>query len=192
MPRPKALSVLPDAIPAELKQISAWVTWRYELSKDNKWTKPPYRLDGQTLASSTDPTTWGTFPEALKRYNDGGVDGIGIVLTKELGIVGIDLDHCRDGGTITPEALQIIAEAIGYTEVSPSGAGIRILVKASLPAGGRKKGNIEMYDTGRYLTVTGHHLTRTPETIETRQDAIDTLHARVFGAHAPVGRTLLL
>ncbi|MCH8054992.1 MAG: hypothetical protein IH857_02410 [Deltaproteobacteria bacterium] len=163
MPRPKALRVLPDAIPTELKLINAWVVWRYELSKDNKWTKPPYQLDGQTSASSTDPGTWGTFSEALKRYNDGGVDGIGIVLTKEFGIVGIDLDHCRDGGTLTPEALQIIEEVNGYTEVSPSGTGIRILVKASLPAGGRKKGNIEMYDTERYLTVTGHHLTSTEE-----------------------------
>ena len=163
MPRPKALRVLPDAIPAEIKQIRAWVVWQYELSKDEKWTKVPYQLDGQTRASTTKPKTWGTFPEALKRYNDGGVDGIGIVLTKELGIVGIDLDHCRDGGTIAPGALQIIEEIHGYTEVSPSGTGIRILVKASLPAAGRKKGNIEMYDTGRYLTMTGHHLTYTEE-----------------------------
>ena len=161
--RPKALRVLPDAIPVELKQIRAWVVWRHEPSKDSKWTKPPYQLDGRTLASSTDPATWGTFPSALKRYNDGGVDGIGIVLTKELKIVGIDLDHCRDRGTITPEALQIIEEMNGYTELSPSATGIRILVEAILPPGGRKKGNIEMYETGRYLTVTGHHLTYTEE-----------------------------
>ena len=163
MPRPKALRVLPDAIPAELKLIIAWVGWRYELSKDNNWTKPPYQINGQTRASTTNPRTWGTFSEALKRYNDGGVDCIGIVLTKELGIVGIDLDHCRDGGTIAPWALQIITEVHSYTEVSPSGTGIRILVKATLPPGGRKKGNIEMYETGRYLTVTGHHLTYTEE-----------------------------
>ncbi len=181
MPHSKALRVLPDAIPAELKQIIAWVVWRYELSKDEKWTKVPYQLDGQTRASSTDPGTWGTFPEALKRYTDGGVDGVGIVLTKELGIVGIDLDHCRDGGTITPEALQIIEEVNGYSEVSPSGTGIRILVEATLPPGRRKKGDIEMYDTGRYLTVTGHHLTSTSGTIERRQEAIDTVHGRVFG-----------
>ncbi len=38
-----------------------------------------------------------------------------------------------------------------------------------------------MYETGRYLTVTGHHLTRTPGTIDPRQDAVEALHARVFG-----------
>jgi len=83
MPRPKALRVLPDAIPAEIKQTRAWVVWQYELSKDEKWTKVPYQLDGQTRASTTKTKTWGTFPEALKRYNDGGVDGIGIVLTQK-------------------------------------------------------------------------------------------------------------
>lgn len=162
MPRPKALRVLPDGIPTELKCIKAWVVWRYEL-KDEKWTKVPYRLDRNTRASSTDPATWGTFPEALKRYNDGGVDGIGLVLTIKLGIVGIDLDHCRDVGTNTIAlwALQIIEEVNGYSEVTPSGTGIRIFVKATLPPGGRKRGNIEMYDTERYLTVTGHHLTST-------------------------------
>ncbi len=113
MLHPKALRVLSDTIPAELKPIVAWVVWRYELSKDEKWTKVPYQLDGQTRASTTKPKTWGTFPEALKHYNDGGVDGIGIVLTKELGIVGIDLDHCRDGETIAPWALQIIEEVNG-------------------------------------------------------------------------------
>jgi len=161
--RPRALRVLPDAIPAELKQINAWVVWRYELSKDNKWTKIPYRVDNQRRASSTDPATWGTFPEALKRYNHGGFDGIGIVLHSELKIVGIDLDHCRDVGTNTIAlwALQIIEEVNGYSEVTPSGTGIRIFVKATLPPGGRKRGNIEMYDTERYLTVTGHHLTST-------------------------------
>jgi len=98
IPRPKALSVTPENIPTEMKHINTWVVWRYELSKDQKkWTKVPYQLDGQTHASSTDPATWGTFRDALKRYNDGGVDGIGIVLSKDLGIVGIDLDHCTTG-----------------------------------------------------------------------------------------------
>ena len=39
---------------------------------------------------------------------------------------------------------------------------------------------VEMYETGRYLTVTGQHLEDTPTTIEQRQAAVDELHAEVF------------
>ncbi len=180
MPRPKALPVTPENIPTELKSIRAWVMWSYKLKKDGKWTKPPYKVDGSN-AKSTDPKTWTTFTEALKQYERGGFDGIGVALHNELGIGGLDLDHCRNGETIEPWALQIIEEVKGYTEVSPSGTGIRILVKASLPPGRRKKGNIEMYDTGRYLTMTGCHIPSTPKTIEPRKEAIEALHNRVFG-----------
>jgi primase-polymerase (primpol)-like protein len=45
-----------------------------------------------------------------------------------------------------------------YTEVSPSGAGLRIWTPGVLPPGGRRKGYVEMYDGGRYLTVTGHRV----------------------------------
>lgn len=52
---------------------------------------------------------------------------------------------------------------------------MRIFVKGKLPAGGRKKGNIEIYSTGRYLTVTGHAVrNRISRVIELRQAEIDT------------------
>jgi len=178
--RPQALQVIPDTIPTELKNINAWVVWQYRPSKDGKWTKVPYQLDGLTHASSTDPATWGTFGEALKRYESGGCDGVGFVLHDGCGYVGIDLDHCRNDGKIDLQALKIIEEVNSYTEISPSGTGVRIFVKGKLPPGGRKKGNIEIYDIGRYLTVTGCHLTSTPITIELRQEAIEALHERVF------------
>ena len=43
-------------------------------------------------------------------------------------------------------------------EVSPSGKGIRIFVKGTLPEDGRKVGKVEMYQNKRYLTVTGRPL----------------------------------
>jgi putative DNA primase/helicase len=178
--RPTALRVSPDAIPAELKAIRAWVTWRYEQASE-KWTKVPYRNDGKTKASSTDPETWGSFDHALERYQRGGVDGIGFVLSKPHEVVGVDLDHCGDEKRkLAPWALKIIFELESYTEFSPSGTGIRIFLKASVPAGGRKKGNIEIYDSARYLTVTGCHRVGMPYTIEARQHALDALHRRVF------------
>src|SRR6266481_4942635 len=178
--RPIALRVLPEAIPAELKSIDAWVTWRYEW-KEGKWTKEPYQVNGGVHAKVNDPSTWGTFGQAITRYQRGGVDGIGIVLRAAWGIAGIDLDHCVEpNGKIAVWALKTMHEIQSYTEFSPSGNGIRILAKAVLPPGRRKKDNIEMYEEGRYLTITGHHRAGHPETIETRQSAIDVLHHRIF------------
>jgi primase-polymerase (primpol)-like protein len=71
-----------------------------------------------------------------------------------------------------------VATVDTYCELSPSGRGIRFFGYAKLPAAGRKRGNVELYDDGRFLTVTGRHLAGTPTTIENRQDEILAVHAK--------------
>lgn len=104
------------------------------------------------------------------------------MLTEENGLIGIDLDHCRDPdtGVIQPWALTIVKDLNTYAEVSPSGEGLRLWARGHLPPGRRKKDDVEMYSGGRYLTVTGCRLQHTPYTIEPRQAAIDALHVQVF------------
>jgi putative DNA primase/helicase len=46
--------------------------------------------------------------------------------------------------------------------------------------GPRQTGKIELYDDGRYLTVTGHHLAGTPMQIEDRRDELPRWHAELF------------
>jgi hypothetical protein len=65
---------------------------------------------------------------------------------------------------------------------APAARGLRCIFRGRLPAGGRKKRNIEVYDRGRYVTVTGHHLPGTPTTVETAQAALEALLTRVFTA----------
>ncbi len=91
LPKPIALEVIAENIPYELKQIPHWVCWKYEW-RDGKWTKPPYQPNGRH-AKSNDKDTWYEFSTVLDAYEKGGFDGIGIVLTEDMGIVGIDLDH---------------------------------------------------------------------------------------------------
>jgi putative DNA primase/helicase len=52
----------------------------------------------------------------------------------------------------------IVEELDSYTEISPSGTGVHILVKAALPEGRNRKGRFEAYDRGRYFTITGKHM----------------------------------
>jgi putative DNA primase/helicase len=196
---PTPLTVQEECIPAELKTMPHWVCWKYEW-RDGKWTKPPFASETGRHADSTDPATWTTFAKALTAYRNGSWEGIGFVPIIKLGITAIDLDHCRnpETGVVGPWAEEIIDEMRTYTEVSPSGTGIRIIAFGSKPSTDRyKKGDVEIYDGrtkegkqgGRYLTVTGQHLDGTPTTIKKRTKAIARVCERVFGVDKPEPKT---
>jgi hypothetical protein len=190
--RPQAVPVNLDGIPAQLKQVDRWVVWRYVEDTDPdtgevSWDKPPVCACNGRPASSTNSRSWTTYDLAVGAYEQGGLDGLGFVLSPSGGsderLVGVDLDKCRDQQTkvIEPWAEKIVQTLNSYTEVSPSGKGLRIFVLGRLPAKGRKKGRYENYESGRYVTVTGQHLDGTPATIEQRQAELETVHKRIFG-----------
>jgi putative DNA primase/helicase len=168
-----------EIIPEPLKALPQWVCWQRE-RRDGKPTKVPYDSKTGACAKVNDPSTWGTFAQvtaALDHYA-----GIGFVLTKEDPFVGVDLDHAVDPvtGRIEPWAITIVDQLHSYTEISPSGTGLRIFLQGTLPPGRRRKGPLELYDCERYLTLTGRHLAETPRTIEARQETLQRLHAAHF------------
>lgn len=170
-----------NVIPQTLKDLAKWVVWRGE-ERGGKTTKVPYDAKTQKYASVTNPATWATFEQARTAFKAEGFDGVGFVLTKDDPLVGIDLDHCIDRatGVIEPWALAVVDQIHSYTERSPSGNGLRIFVRGTLPSHGRKKGPLELYQDGRYLTVTGNHLAGTPLTIEDRHTTLQRVHAALF------------
>jgi primase-polymerase (primpol)-like protein len=173
-----------DKIPRDLRNRRAWINWRKE-RQGKRVAKPPYDPQSGRLASSSNPTTWASFDEALAAFENADYDGIGLQLGPPF--VGIDLDHCRDPetGVINDDATAIIGDLNSYTEVSPSGRGVHILVIGILPRGGRRTKSIELYDRDRYFTVTGRHVTGTPLTIEARNPQLTALHKRLFSAVEP-------
>jgi primase-polymerase (primpol)-like protein len=197
--KPKPLCVRAKNIPRELRKKAQWVLWKYVWNPKKKrkdgsglkgdWGKPLFSARTGRHASSTDPSGWATFKEALAAYRDGGWDGVGFIPLPEDGLVGIDLDTCRDPdtGDIEPWAATIVDELATYTEISPSGTGLRIVAKGHKPDRQRsKKGLFEMYDGlttegkpgGRYLTFTGHVLEGAPTKILERQTAITAVYER--------------
>jgi len=129
-------------------------------------------------ASSTNSQTWGTFLEAIQAKKVYQMDGLGWVFTEEIGIVGIDLDNCIDeAGQIVGWAKKIIEAIHSYTEISPSGRGVHLLVYGKIPKalGPTPGGQIEMYAKGRYFTVTGQKVLGLSEKITNCQTAIDEL-----------------
>ena len=170
-------------IPAELKKPQQWVLWRLE-KRNGKTTKVPY--DPAKLkrrASSTDSRTWGTFDQAVAAFDNTPSTGVGFVFSADDPYVGVDLDGCRDPetGRIEPWAEAIRDELKSYTEVSPSGRGLHIILKGTLPPGRRKKGAIEMYDSGRFFTMTGEILSGSTERIAERSGVLTDLHTNTFG-----------
>jgi primase-polymerase (primpol)-like protein len=165
-----------------MRDLRQWLVWRLE-ERDGKPTKTPYCPLTGARASSTDPESWASYSEAVSTYTVHGYDGIGFVFTPEDDLCGVDLDGCLDPqtGQIECWAQEIIEELASYTEVSPSGTGVHILVRATLPEGRNRKGRFEAYDRGRYFTVTGKHLAGTPQAIENRQDELRGVVRRVFG-----------
>jgi primase-polymerase (primpol)-like protein len=198
LPRPHALRVIPDGIPAEMTARDQWVVWLYEwrLDKAGKgtWTKPPSDPRTAKHADSTDPKTWVSFNDALAAYSLGGWDGIGRIHLPEDRITVLDLDKVRDPatGAVEPKAARIVAEIDSYTEISPSGAGLRIVARGRKPDRQRsrrkvfEKGDLEMYDGltadgkpgGRFLTFTGHRLDGAPATVNDRQEQINAVYRR--------------
>ena len=76
-----------------------------------------------------------------------------------------------------------------YSEISPSGEGIRIFLHGKLPEKGRRRGNFECYDKGRHLTVTGNHILGTPDKINNNQETLDWFHRKFIAGEAKSDET---
>jgi putative DNA primase/helicase len=151
-----------ESFPPELTTLNQWFVWKPECLPDKcKYNKIPFNARTGSAGSSTDEKTWSSFEEARRAYErNEQYAGVGFVIQEANGLVGVDLDHCFDEDKrLADWAERYVSLLNSYTEVSPSGTGVRIFVYAKLPGEGRKKGDIEMYSSGRFLTVTGRRLT---------------------------------
>jgi hypothetical protein len=190
-----------DAIPVELRERDQWVVWKYEKRRtkqgSEKWTKVPYRaVSPRTKATSDDPRTWGTFEQAMAA-NPAEIHGYGFVFSVDDPFAGGDLDACIDSqtGQLHPAADEILTELGGYQERSPSGVGIHAIVIGKLSGSGRRTkrtpwgGEFEVYDQGRYFTITGNGAGGIVE----RQAQLDTVVVRMFGKQsAPSARAVTI
>ena len=124
----------------DLADLPSWVAWRQKQRQRRDGEGKPTKIlydphTGRPARIPTEPSTWGTREEAEQRWRrlregDDEVGGVGIVLGDlENGthLMGIDLDSCFDNSnTIRPWALWIFKRFDTYTEISPSGLGIKL------------------------------------------------------------------
>jgi putative DNA primase/helicase len=188
---PDKVDIVLEDIPIELRSKDRWLNWRWELRGDKR-TKPPFKIvkvngkeNQYERASVTSPNDWSSFQDVVDNIGTGRFAGIGFVLTDADDILAYDLDHCLNikNGNLEVWAEKLIKELDSYTEITPSGDGLRVIIRGDVPADGRQQrhltspdgknqGAVECYKNKRYITVTGIHYPFSPKTIEERPDTI--------------------
>jgi hypothetical protein len=195
-PRPKFQG---ENVPRSIRKSPRWVGWRLAW-KDERWTKLPLNPNSgcKRAAKSNDPQTWADLKTTIDALNARGhlrdlktgayaVCGPGFVFDAT-GDFGLDIDGCRnpDTGELTEFASRIIREFGTYAEVSPSGMGVKLFGRGSLPwTKGQKVRlpdgqELELYDRVRFFCVTGQRLEDGAEDLTNCQSHLDAIITEHF------------
>ena len=187
---PVTLPVEAAGIPDDVRALPQFVVWAWAY-RDHRWCKPPLRADGLGCAASNDARTWASCDEALAAYQRRNLDGIGFAIASDDSFFFIDVDDCRDPqtGDVDPWAARVLDRfSHTYHEVSPSATGFKILGRGKPPgdqhvhpiAGARPRAKVEIFDSIKYTTLSGHRLPGAPATVEDAQAALDELYTELF------------
>lgn len=182
------LPVAYENLPQELIPYTQWVCWRYvDRGPHRKPDKQPVNPHTIGNAGVGWPNTWSSFEQAFAAYQEHNLAGVGFVLTRNDPFVGVDLDSCVSKDEVTPFAAEVVQALGSYTEYSPSGTGLRILVAAPKYTDNRRTRDMEIYSHSRFLTLTGHHVEGAPHEIATvSEEQITTLvPVAVYDAQPP-------
>lgn len=164
-----------NLIPEELRKRPQWILWQSQPTGNGSPGKVPVSARRTVLrpCSAHDTQNWMTFEEAtqsLERWNQKGVQlNFGFVPTENDPIVCVDLDSCyvTDIGLLMPWAKRIIDFLQTYTEVSPSGTGLKCFAftrdatylhascEIKEPPTSSKQPAIEVFSAGQFVAVTG-------------------------------------
>lgn len=135
-----ALELFDRNVPADLKNLANWIAFGPDPGSGRP--KCPLKISNrQRRASTRRPETWTDWRSArafYSKHGDGQKWGVGFVFTPEAKLVYVDLDDA-----LTPEgqmrewAEPFIRPFAGraYMERSPSGRGLHIITRGTLPGG---------------------------------------------------------
>jgi putative DNA primase/helicase len=181
-------------VPEELRTGQQFVCWREAIRK-GKRTKPPVNAHTGKDAKSDNPETWATLDEAVACYqkHKNTLYGVGRVFDPGDGMIGIDFDDCLDEhGELIPDhpAAKWLSRLNSYTEISPSGTGVKVWVHASHDLGGQtgrnnKDKGVEIYRERKYFTLTGQRFSRFSAKVEHRQAQVEELYREIFPPKEP-------
>lgn len=183
------LNLRAENISRDLKARPQWVVWKGIKKPDGKTDKVPFQPRYTNRLARTDvPSTWDTFDKAWEVFEKNPrFDGIGYVLSEDDPYVGFDYDNCiNSDGELHEVVSRQVDDLDGYAEISPSGKGLRVIVRAKKPGtrcSTKKTGwdeEFAMYERTRFLTLTGRVLGGHTEVREA-QEAVNRAYHAMFG-----------
>ena len=175
-----------ECIPQELRSVHNWCCWQAvpdPAGRPGKIKKIPINAKTGGQAQSNNADTWCDFNDAVSA--SANFSGIGFMFSGS-GYFGVDIDDAE--GAIEDyrhgETENIIGEFIyglqSYAEYSQSGRGIHIICRGKLPPTGRRRKNVEMYESGRFFIMTGNCASEFAE-IADCTERIKPLHEKYIG-----------
>lgn len=178
-----------EKIPNELKKLTQWGCFHREwVEARGKYTKIPIDPWTGGPGKSNDQSTWSDFDTALRALDKyPNADGLAFYFAN--GYVGLDIDHVADelekvaAGDSDPENFINKAQELTkdtYMEISMSGEGIHAIFKGKLPGKRRRKGNFEIYQSGRFFALTGHVVHDEREIQSLNDDEMQRLYDHYF------------
>ena len=172
-----------EKIPGELKKLPNWVCWQAVKDETRgKIRKTPINPFTGGQAQSNNPQTWSDYETAVKASER--FSGIGFMFGN-CPYFGVDIDgiereiyEYRNGNAgIVSEFVNALQS---YSELSQSGKGIHIICRGRLPKQGRRRGNVEMYEDGRFFVMTGESFSEYTQISECTE-RIKSLHEKYIG-----------
>lgn len=161
--------------PQQLAAVNQWLAWRHI-----NGTKTPTTLSG-AMCDGYNPANWHPW-EAVRHDAQPAFQFV-----KGSGIFGVDLDACIVDGELSPWASEIVDRFATYTELSPSGTGVKLYglgkceVKKTHKIGGTigsKAAAVELFGYG-FFAFTGQQFGGVAELADC-QEALTWLLTKYF------------
>ena len=174
----------PAPVPDRLKGLKAWVVYILtpREGKPGKTDKRPVDANGVPLHDWNHPSKLLTFEDAIARLRElPDAAGLGLCMRGQTALTGVDLDGVIEGGTVAPWAQEIVDLLGSYTEVSPSGKGLRVFVEGETLKDWRDHSiGIEVYGGHgkQFLTVTGDRVPGTAPGVNPAPAGLSAVEAR--------------
>jgi hypothetical protein len=200
-----------DGIPATMRPYAQFFPWRWCLNDDGHPTKVPKWFEKNLETGKFEtysiranlPENWHPFEEVagLVEANQKALRpflGLAFRFAPSDPFAFIDLDHCRnrDTGEVESWALEIVRRLDSYTEISPSGTGMKIIIRGTKPGPRCRNRNRphspEIYDHTQFSTLTGNRLSlpglELPADVQDRQAELEALYAETFPEETGAGQ----
>lgn len=179
-----------DNIPPDLANRQQWLLWKFELKEGrDKPAKMPYYVQGGRRSGGQgddrDRMRLATLSVVRRAYERGGWSGIGFAFLPDDGLIGIDIDGAidPDTGAVSERCTNIIKACNSFTEYSPSGKGVHIIVHGTTDTNKFDPIGLEVFCKSQFFTFTANRYPDTPAEVSPIDDGVlRRLHATINDA----------